>query len=82
MYSVCNDLDLAQKIFGLIMDKTQVSWFVMIQGYALRGHTLEALSLFLKMKLSGTRVDFIMFINILPAFAKIDSKIILSCVIF
>ncbi|TKY73009.1 Pentatricopeptide repeat-containing protein [Spatholobus suberectus] len=73
MYSACNDLNLAEKIFGLIMDKTVVSWSAMIKGYAMHDQPLEALSLFLKMKLSGTRVDFIIVINILPAFAKIGA---------
>ncbi|KAG4949697.1 hypothetical protein GLYMA_15G195800v4 [Glycine max] len=73
MYSVCDDLNSAQKIFGLIMDKTVVSWSAMIKGCAMHDQPLEALSLFLKMKLSGTRVDFIIVINILPAFAKIGA---------
>lgn len=73
MYSACNDLDLAHKIFGFIMDKTVVSWSAMIKGYAIHDQPLEALSLLLKMKLSGTRVDFIIVINILPAFAKIGA---------
>ncbi|KAL2323552.1 hypothetical protein Fmac_027931 [Flemingia macrophylla] len=73
MYSTCNDLNLAQKIFGLIMEKTVVTWSAMIKGYAINDQPLEALSLFLKMKLSGTRVDFIIVINILPAFAKIGA---------
>ncbi|KAK7304088.1 hypothetical protein RJT34_15121 [Clitoria ternatea] len=73
MYFACNDINLAQKIFGLIMDKTVVSWSAMIKGYAMHDQSLEALSLFLNMKLSGTRVDFIIVINILPAFAKIGA---------
>ncbi|RDY07935.1 Pentatricopeptide repeat-containing protein, chloroplastic, partial [Mucuna pruriens] len=73
MYSACNDLNLAQKIFGLIMDKSVVSWSAMIKGYAIHDQPLEALSLLLKMKLSGTRVDFIIVINILPTFAKIGA---------
>ncbi|XP_020232025.1 pentatricopeptide repeat-containing protein At1g08070, chloroplastic isoform X2 [Cajanus cajan] len=73
MYSTCNDLNLAQKIFGLITDKTVVTWSAMIKGYAMHDQPLEALSLFLKIKLSGTKIDFIIVINILPAFAKIGA---------
>ncbi|KAK7281405.1 hypothetical protein RIF29_09373 [Crotalaria pallida] len=73
MYSACNDLNSARKVFGLIMDKTVVSWSAMIKGYAMHDQCLEALSLLSKMKLSGTRVDFIIVINILPAFAKIGA---------
>ncbi|XP_027330767.1 pentatricopeptide repeat-containing protein At1g11290, chloroplastic-like [Abrus precatorius] len=73
MYSACSNLDSAHKIFGLIGDKTVVTWSAMIKGYAMHDQSLEALSLFLNMKLSGTRVDFIIVINILPAFAKIGA---------
>ncbi|KAJ1437018.1 Tetratricopeptide-like helical domain superfamily [Sesbania bispinosa] len=73
MYSACNSLNSAQKIFGSIMDKTVVSWSAMIKGHAMHDQCLEALSLFVEMKLSGIRVDFIIVINILPAFAKIGA---------
>lgn len=73
MYSACNDLNSAQKIFGLIANKTVVSWSAMIKGYAVHGQCLEALSLFIEMKLSGTKVDFVIVINILPTFAKIGA---------
>ncbi|XP_061358157.1 pentatricopeptide repeat-containing protein At1g11290, chloroplastic-like [Gastrolobium bilobum] len=73
MYSSCNGLNSAQKIFDLITDKTVVSWSAMIKGYVMHDQCLQALSLFLKMKLRGTRVDFIIVINILPAFANIGA---------
>ncbi|MED6217573.1 hypothetical protein PIB30_018966 [Stylosanthes scabra] len=73
MYSACDDLNSSRKIFDKIMDKTVVSWSAMIKGYAMHGHCLEALSLLLKMKSSGTQVDFIVVINILPAFAKMGA---------
>jgi len=73
MYSTCGDLNSARKIFGLIKDKTVVSWSAMIKGYAIHDNCLEALSLFIEMKLSGTKGDFVIVINILPAFAKIGA---------
>ncbi|KAL5100799.1 hypothetical protein RYX36_005126 [Vicia faba] len=73
MYSACDDINSAQKIFGLIADKTVVSWSAMIKGYAMHGRCYEALSLFIEMKLCGTKVDFVIVINILPAFAKIGA---------
>jgi len=73
MYSTCRDLNSARKIFGLIKDKTVVSWSAMIKGYAMHDNCFEALSLFIEMKLSGTKVDFVIVINILPAFAKIGA---------
>ncbi|KAL9322315.1 hypothetical protein ACSQ67_010368 [Phaseolus vulgaris] len=53
MYSACDDLNLAQKIFGFIMNKTVVSWSAMIKGYTMHDQPLEALSLLLQTKLSG-----------------------------
>ncbi|XP_058727546.1 pentatricopeptide repeat-containing protein At1g08070, chloroplastic-like [Vicia villosa] len=73
MYSMCDNINSAQKIFGLIVDKTVVSWSAMIKGYAMHGRCFEALSLFVEMKLCGTKVDFVIVINILPAFAKIGA---------
>ncbi|KAI4300042.1 hypothetical protein L6164_033461 [Bauhinia variegata] len=73
MYSICNDLNSAQKTFDLIMEKTLVSWSAIIKGYAMHDHCLDALSLFSEMKLQGNRVDFIIVINILPACANIGA---------
>ncbi|XP_058756194.1 pentatricopeptide repeat-containing protein At1g08070, chloroplastic-like [Vicia villosa] len=73
MYSMCDDINSAQKIFGLIVNKTVVSWSAMIKGYAMHGRCFEVLSLFVEMKLCGTKVDFVIVINILPAFAKIGA---------
>ncbi|XP_004488292.1 pentatricopeptide repeat-containing protein At1g11290, chloroplastic-like [Cicer arietinum] len=73
MYSTCDDINSAQKIFGFISAKTVVSWSAMIKGYAMHDRCLEALSLFVEMKLSGIKVDFVIVINILPAFAKIGA---------
>ncbi|KAE9604578.1 putative tetratricopeptide-like helical domain-containing protein [Lupinus albus] len=73
MYSACNALNSAQKVFGLITAKSVVSWSAMIKGYAMHDRCLEALNLLSKMKLSGTKVDFIIVINILPVFAKMGA---------
>lgn len=73
MYSACDDINSAQKVFGFIVDKTVVSWSAMIKGYAMHGQCFEALSLFVEMKLCGTKVDFVIVINILPAFVKIGA---------
>ncbi|CAK8534546.1 unnamed protein product [Lathyrus sativus] len=73
MYSTCDDINSAEKIFCLIVDKTVVSWSAMIKGYAIHDQCFEALSLFVEMKLCGTKVDFVIVINILPAFAKIGA---------
>ncbi|XP_057428487.1 pentatricopeptide repeat-containing protein At1g11290, chloroplastic-like [Lotus japonicus] len=73
MYSACNGLNSARRIFDLITDKTVVSWSAMIKAHAVHDQCLEALSLFIEMKLCGTRVDFIIVINILPTFAKIGA---------
>ncbi|XP_009360926.2 LOW QUALITY PROTEIN: pentatricopeptide repeat-containing protein At2g20540-like [Pyrus x bretschneideri] len=67
MYCACDDLNSAQKIFDLVPNKTVVSWSAMIKGYVTHDRSLDALSLFSKMKADGLVVDFITVINILPA---------------
>lgn len=71
MYCECNHLSSARKIFDLVTDKTVVSWSSMVKGYVTHDQSLDALSLFSKMKSDGVGVDFITIINILPACVNI-----------
>ncbi|KAJ7968982.1 Pentatricopeptide repeat-containing protein [Quillaja saponaria] len=73
MYSGCNNLDSARKTFDMVIHKTVVSWSTMIKGYVTHDQFHDALSLFSEMKLAGTRVDFIIVINTLPACANIGA---------
>lgn len=73
MYCECNHLNSARKIFDLVTDKTVVSWSAMIKGYVTHDQSLDAFSLFSKMKSDGVGVDFIAIINILPACVNIGA---------
>ncbi|XP_050233557.1 pentatricopeptide repeat-containing protein At3g12770-like [Mercurialis annua] len=73
MYCECGVLSYAQKMFNLLGDKTVVSWSSMIKGYVNHDKSLDALSLFVKMKIDGARVDFITVINVLPACVNIGA---------
>ncbi|BFG28149.1 hypothetical protein CerSpe_144230 [Prunus speciosa] len=67
MYCGCDRLNSARKVFDVVTNKTVVSWSAMIKGYVNHDQSLDALSLFSKMKSEGISVDFITVINILPA---------------
>ncbi|KAF3966821.1 hypothetical protein CMV_009114 [Castanea mollissima] len=73
MYSECYNLNSARKIFDLLENKTVVSWSTMIKGYVTHDQSVDALSLFAKMKAEGVRVDFITLINVLPACVSIGA---------
>ncbi|XP_026405655.1 pentatricopeptide repeat-containing protein At1g11290, chloroplastic-like [Papaver somniferum] len=67
MYCKCGDLKSARNIFDFIHDKTVVSWSSMIKGYANNGLSSDALFLFSKMRIDGTRFDTVTVMNVLPA---------------
>ncbi|KAM4101244.1 hypothetical protein ACB094_05G129400 [Castanea mollissima] len=73
MYCECYNLNSARKIFDLLENKTVVSWSTMIKGYVTHDQSVDALSLFAKMKAVGVRVDFITLINVLPACVSIGA---------
>ncbi|XP_004145299.2 pentatricopeptide repeat-containing protein At1g08070, chloroplastic [Cucumis sativus] len=73
MYCECKILDSACKIFNWMTDKSVISWSAMIKGYVKNGQSLTALSLFSKMKSDGIQADFVIMINILPAFVHIGA---------
>ncbi|KAK9093345.1 hypothetical protein Syun_028256 [Stephania yunnanensis] len=67
MYGKCGELEIAMKIFDSMLNKTVVSWSSMIKVYVRNDRCSDALYLFTKMKLYGTRPDSVTIINILPA---------------
>ncbi|XP_012072150.1 pentatricopeptide repeat-containing protein At1g11290, chloroplastic-like [Jatropha curcas] len=73
MYCECDCLQYAQKIFDLLENKTGASWSSMIKGYVNHDKSLDALSLFSKMKQEGPFVDFITVIIILPACVNVGA---------
>ncbi|KAJ4973444.1 hypothetical protein NE237_006618 [Protea cynaroides] len=67
MYGKCGNVESAQKIFDLVLNKSIISWSSMIKGYVNHGQHDDALSLFIKMRIEGVKVDSITVINVLPA---------------
>uniref|UniRef100_A0A2P2IRD3 Pentatricopeptide repeat-containing protein n=1 Tax=Rhizophora mucronata TaxID=61149 RepID=A0A2P2IRD3_RHIMU len=66
MYAKCGSLKVAQNLFELLREKRIVSWNAMITGYAMHGHTIEALGLFDKMK-DEMKPDHVTFVGVLSA---------------
>ncbi|XAR72495.1 hypothetical protein NMG60_11019151 [Bertholletia excelsa] len=62
-----------KKIFDSVTNKTQVSWSAMIKGYVNHDCFRDASSLFMEMKLSGSRIDSVAVINVLPALVNIGA---------
>ncbi|KAG2692654.1 hypothetical protein I3760_08G062700 [Carya illinoinensis] len=53
MYSKCGDLEAAQQVFDMILEKDAYTWNSMIGGYCHTGYCGKAHLLFMKMKESG-----------------------------
>nr|UPT49104.1 pentatricopeptide repeat protein AaPPR191 [Agave angustifolia] len=67
MYSKCGSLKDACLVFDRIRDKDIVAWNSMIAGYAMHGHSREALELFSRLRSTGLRPTDITFIAVLNA---------------
>ncbi|XP_057436011.1 pentatricopeptide repeat-containing protein At5g50390, chloroplastic-like [Lotus japonicus] len=57
MYSKCGSIEDAQCVFDQMPEKSTVGWNSIISGYALRGYSEEALSIYLEMRDSGAKID-------------------------
>lgn len=67
MYIKCGCLEVAQKIFNDMQERTIVSWSAMIGGLAMHGKAEAALSLFSKMTQIGLRPNNVTFVGLLHA---------------
>eukprot|EP00268_Persea_americana_P045873 TRINITY_DN4700_c1_g1_i2.p1 TRINITY_DN4700_c1_g1~~TRINITY_DN4700_c1_g1_i2.p1 ORF type:complete len:632 (+),score=94.95 TRINITY_DN4700_c1_g1_i2:125-2020(+) len=67
MYCKCGSLEDACLVFDKIVNKDVVAWNSMITGYAMHGHSREALQLFSQMCSLGLRPTAITFIGVLSA---------------
>ncbi|KAI4319030.1 hypothetical protein MLD38_032680 [Melastoma candidum] len=61
MYSKCGSIEDAQCVFDNMPEKTTVGWNSIIAGYALHGHSEEALNLYYEMQDSGAEMDHFTF---------------------
>ncbi|KAK9116832.1 hypothetical protein Sjap_015779 [Stephania japonica] len=67
MHAKCGNIKKACQIFYEIENKTLVSWSSIIQGLAMHGHGLPALTLFCQMQREGFEPDDILFLSVLSA---------------
>lgn len=79
MYSKCEDLSSARKLFVGTRDKSLVSWTAMVAGCVENGNALEGLHLFAKMRHEGLFViDSVTLVTLLLAcyvIAKFDLSV-------
>ncbi|KAK3010849.1 hypothetical protein RJ639_012005 [Escallonia herrerae] len=67
MYAKCSHLPDALKLFDEMTHKNVVSWTAIIAGFVQKGHPVEALSLFRRMHVSGTKPNEFSFVSGLHA---------------
>ncbi|KAL6273727.1 hypothetical protein ACE6H2_024419 [Prunus campanulata] len=67
LHAKCGNILVARKLFDGLVEKDEVSWNVMINGYGLHGDGEAAIDLFLQMKLSRTKPNGITYSSILSA---------------
>ncbi|XP_047311778.1 pentatricopeptide repeat-containing protein At4g21065-like [Impatiens glandulifera] len=63
MYAKSGSVKIARVLFDRLMEKRTVSWNAMITGYAMHGHSNEALDLYRQM----THPDHVTFVGVLQA---------------
>ncbi|KAK9140005.1 hypothetical protein Scep_009686 [Stephania cephalantha] len=67
MYAKCGRVDLSLKVFDTTFVKDLLTWSSMISGFAMHGHSLQALEIFNKMLKNGVKPDGITFLAALSA---------------
>ncbi|CAN1270640.1 Pentatricopeptide repeat-containing protein At3g12770 [Linum perenne] len=72
-YAKCGEIELANKVFGRLSDKTIVTWTSMISGYAQNGKSLEALRVYGQMRNTNLTPEWITFVSVLKACGQVGS---------
>ncbi|KAJ0470585.1 putative tetratricopeptide-like helical domain superfamily [Helianthus annuus] len=67
MYAKCGSLKDGDLVFTRMPSRDVISWNAMISGLSQNGQGVEALELFTKMQIEGTKPDYVTFVNILTA---------------
>lgn len=67
MFAKCGDLENAEEVFHRMSKRCIITWTTMISGLAVNGKCREAINLFDKMCLEGTKPDDVIFISVLSA---------------
>ncbi|CAN1270394.1 Pentatricopeptide repeat-containing protein At4g14850 [Linum perenne] len=71
-YAKRGEIELANKVFGRLSDKTIVTWTSMISGYAQNGKSLEALRVYGQMRNTNLTPEWITFVSVLKAYIDIE----------
>ncbi|KAL8124635.1 hypothetical protein AgCh_012329 [Apium graveolens] len=71
IYSKCNFVDCARKVFNRLEHKDLVSWTSMMMGYVNSGHADEAIFLFCLLRGGRVLPDSVMLICLLQAFTQL-----------
>lgn len=67
MYAKCGNIESAIDVFNTLDRKDIITWNTIINGLAIHGHAVDALSLFDRMKNAGEKPDGVTFVGILAA---------------
>ncbi len=67
MYVKCGSMEDAWRVFNKMPSCNVVSWNIMLGGYAMQGHGIEALALFEQMCEEGVEISNITFVYLLSA---------------
>ncbi|XP_006653550.1 pentatricopeptide repeat-containing protein At4g38010-like [Oryza brachyantha] len=73
MYVKCEKLDLARRVFDMLLARDIVSWTVMISGSVQCKRSSEALELFNAMQTSGVKPDKVVLSTVLSACASLGA---------
>eukprot|EP00250_Pteridium_aquilinum_P005757 c15809_g2_i1 orf=1-867(-) len=73
LYSKCNRLQEARKVFENIKGRNVISWNAMLTGYVQHGQCLPAIDLFERMNRDGVKPDRVTFLCIVKACGSLGS---------
>lgn len=73
MFAKCGSLHEARQIFDRMSHRDLVSWTAMICGTVQSGDYLDALNLFLSMRLDGLNPDSVIVATVLPACGRLEA---------
>ncbi|KAK9071339.1 hypothetical protein SSX86_009907 [Deinandra increscens subsp. villosa] len=77
MYSKCNSLFDARKVFDDIPNRNVIGYNAMIEGYSRLGNLYEALDLFREMRLKNVKPSLLTFVSLLGACSSIfDARLV------
>ncbi|CAH2054440.1 unnamed protein product [Thlaspi arvense] len=69
MYSKCEKMEAAAKVFEALEERNDVLWNAMIRGYAQNGDAHKVMELFMDMKSAGYNIDDFTFTSLLSTCA-------------